>query len=291
MASAFRELGTQDPQRYFQVQHCATFDDVKNGGPPFQIDGNLFANWYEETMTRCPVMLRHLMSFLQSKVAYDDRTSPIPKNPIQPYLRIHAAAFLTVSPATSRMTIATALQKLLKYAKIFGSEAVTNEMVSFVDPLIYKYLTNELQEVTVQLEDVRKQLQLADECCELVVKRNDFVQAVMNWRKAGESYYQIHYLSSPTSLSDADAAKSQLKELNVLLMDLVEVYTTSVAKIQSWTETARTHALSFERQRYQDAADNESSILQDKHDAVFKQYAAWCPYLHNFAQLCICSTK
>ena len=131
-------------------------------------------------MIHCPVMLRHLMSFLQPKVAYDkDRTSPVPKNQIQPYLRIHAAAFLTVSPATSQMTMSTALQKLLKYAKIFGSEAVTNEIVSFVDPLIYKYLTDELQEVTVQLEDVRKQLQLVDECCELVVKRNYFVQAVI----------------------------------------------------------------------------------------------------------------
>jgi hypothetical protein len=65
-------------------------------------------------------------------------------------------------------------------------------------------------------------------------------------------------------------------------MDLVEVYTTSVAKIQSWTETASTHALSFERQRCQAAADNESSVLQDKHNAVFKQYAAWCSYLQQF---------
>ena len=127
MAGDYRELGKQEPGRYFQLRYCATFDDVKNGGPPFQIDGDLFAKWYKETATRCPVMLRHLMAFLQPRVAYDkDRTSPVPKSEIQPYLRNHAAAFLTVSPATSQMTISTALQNLLKYAKIFGSEAATN---------------------------------------------------------------------------------------------------------------------------------------------------------------------
>jgi hypothetical protein len=128
------------------------------------------------------------------------------------------------------MTISTASQKLLKYAKIFGSEEVTQEMVSFVDPVIYGYLANELQEVTVQLENVRKQLQLDDECCEHVLKRDDFVQAVMNWQRTDTSYFPIHYLSPPTSLNDADAARSQLKEINISLIDFVNMYIASVAK-------------------------------------------------------------
>ena len=133
---------------------------------------------------------------------------PVPKSHIQPLLRIHAAAYLTASPTTSETTISTALQNLVKYAKVFGSEEVTTEMVAFVDPVIHKYLAVELQEVTAQLENVRKQLRLADECCEHVLGRNDFVQAVMNWQRTDSSYVPIRYLTSPKSLNDADAAKS-----------------------------------------------------------------------------------
>ena len=77
-------------------------------------------------------------------------------------MRNYAAAFLTASPATAQMTISIALQKLLKYAKVLGSERVNEEMTVFVDPLIYKYVIKELDEATTQSEDVRKHLQLSD---------------------------------------------------------------------------------------------------------------------------------
>jgi hypothetical protein len=106
---------------------------VENDGPPFQIDGSIFANWSREIGTRCPVMLRHLMNFLQPRVEFhENRSRPIPKSEIQLNLRVHAAAFLTASPATSKMTIETALKKLLGYAKGFGSEAVLEQLKTFV---------------------------------------------------------------------------------------------------------------------------------------------------------------
>ena len=45
MASEFRELETQNPQRYFPLPVCDTFESVKNGGPPFQVDNSIFAEW------------------------------------------------------------------------------------------------------------------------------------------------------------------------------------------------------------------------------------------------------
>jgi hypothetical protein len=285
MAGDYRELVKQQPERYVQLRHCATFDDVKNGGPPFQIDGDLYATWYQETSTRCPVMLRYLMAFFQQRVAYNkDRTSPVPRSDIQPHLRNCAAAFLTASPAIAQMTISMALQKLLKYAKVLGSERVTEEIVAFVDPLIYKYVINELDEVTAQLEDVRKHLQLSDECCDLVLKRNDFAHEVMNWKKSDVSYHQIYCRPTPTSLNDADAAKSQLKETNVLVKDLVNIFTASLRNIRDWTEAARAWALPAERKIYQDAVDSESSILQDKRNAILQHYAVWCPYVQQFCE-------
>jgi hypothetical protein len=76
------------------------------------------------------------MAFFQHRVAYNkDRTSPVPRSDIQPHLRHRAAAFLTALPAIAQMTISMAVQKLLKYAKVLGSERVAEEMVAFVDPL------------------------------------------------------------------------------------------------------------------------------------------------------------
>ena len=77
MAGDYREWAKHKPDRYVQLRPCATFDDVKNGGPPFQIDGDLYARWCQETATRCPVMVRCLMAFFQERVAYHkDQTSP-----------------------------------------------------------------------------------------------------------------------------------------------------------------------------------------------------------------------
>jgi hypothetical protein len=78
------------------------------------------------------------MNFFQQWVTFDwSRTQPVSKNRIQPLLRIRAVVYLTASPTTSRMTISAALTKLMKYAKVFGSEKVGIEMATFVDPVIH----------------------------------------------------------------------------------------------------------------------------------------------------------
>ena len=99
----------------------------------------------------------------------------------------------------------------------------------------------------------------------------------MNWRKSDASYYQIDGHSVPTSLSDADAAKSQLKDMNVFVKDLVNVDTTSLKNIRTWTEAAHAQALPADKNSYLDAADRESTILLDKRNAVLQHYAVWCP--------------
>jgi hypothetical protein len=185
---------------------------VTNGGPPFQIDSQAFAEWLKVTKSHCPVILRHLMNFLQQWVIFDpSRTQPAPKTRIQPFLRIHAAAYLTASPTTARMTIGAALTKLMKYAKVFGSEKVGGEMTAFVDPLIHKYLAEELREATAELDRVRGHLQLANECCEQVLQSEEFTRAVMNWQRPSESDEQVSFLSQPQSINDADAARTRLK--------------------------------------------------------------------------------
>ena len=149
------------------------------------------------------------MNFFQQWVTFGSRKQPVSKNRIQPLLRIHAVAYLTASPTTARMTISTALTKLMKYAKVFGSEKVGTEMATFVDLVIHKYLAEELREATSELENVRNHLRLADECCEQVLQSDDFTQAVMNWQRSDERDEQVCYLSRPQSIHDADAAKCE----------------------------------------------------------------------------------
>ena len=59
MAGEYRELGKQEPERYFQLRYCATFDDVKNGGPPFQIDGDTYTKgtkkWRHAVRSCCDI--------------------------------------------------------------------------------------------------------------------------------------------------------------------------------------------------------------------------------------------
>ena len=109
------------------------------------------------------------------------------------------------------MTIGAALTKLMKYAKVFGSEKVGGEMTAFVDPLIHKYLAEELREATAELDRVRSHLQLANECCEQVLQSEEFTRAVMNWQRPSESDEQVSFLSQPQSINDADAARTRLK--------------------------------------------------------------------------------
>ena len=106
MADAFRKLEAQHPRQYFRLPTCDAYENVENGGPPLQIDREMFAIWSRGIGTRCPVMLHHLMNFLQPRVAFNaNRKQPISKRELQPHLRVHAGAFLMASPVTSKMTI------------------------------------------------------------------------------------------------------------------------------------------------------------------------------------------
>ena len=146
-------------------------------------------------------------------------------------------------------------------------------------------MAEELREATVELENVRNHLRLADECCEQVLQSDDFTQAVMNWQRSDERDEQVCYLSRPQSINDADAAKSRLKDMNVYLVDIVRVYVTSIDNVRSWREQAdRVAADSTARQRYQTAADNEAGTTDEKRRKVLKQYAECCPYVQQFCE-------
>ena len=125
MATNFRNLVTRQPRDYFVLRPCATYPSVTNGGPPFQIGGEVFDKWLMVTRTKCPLVLRHVMNFFRPWVGLD-RTGDQPesKEVLQPRLRAHAAAYLTASQTTARMTISTAMIKLCKYAKVIASEKV-----------------------------------------------------------------------------------------------------------------------------------------------------------------------
>ena len=138
MAHTFRNLVACRPQEYFVLRPCATYSNVKNGRPPFQIKDGTFVEWLKVTKAQCPVILRHVLNFFRPWVSFDgNRNQPEPKSRLQPLLRGHAAVYLTASQVTARMTIGAALTKLMKYAKVFTSEKVGGGMVEFVDPVIY----------------------------------------------------------------------------------------------------------------------------------------------------------
>jgi hypothetical protein len=187
------------------------------------------------------------------------------------------------SPATS-MTSEAALKRLMRYAKVFGSDPVLEQLTTFTDRVICQYLARELLEVSEQLEKVRQQLRLADECCEDVLNRPDFVQSVMNWHRTDPSTEDIKYLTPPTSINDGDAARLQLEEKNILVDDRLTIYAVSLMNIQNWTEAARANAHNPEGKRYQAAAENEKVVKDDKYRNIFREYAEWCPYLQQFCE-------
>jgi hypothetical protein len=166
------------------------------------------------------------------------------------------------------MTIETALKRLLRYAKVFGSEAVLEQLKTFADQTICQYFARELLEVSKQLEKVRQQLKLADECCDDVLSRRDFVQTVMNWQGTDTSWTTIKYLTPPTSINDAEAARLQLVEMNTLVDDHMIIYATSVTNIRDWTEGARANAHNAEGKRYQSAAENKKRVMPNKFKAT-----------------------
>jgi hypothetical protein len=125
MATAFEGQIAQNPQEYWVLQPDLVYQDVSNGGPPFQIQDSVFAIWLQNTKTQCPVILRHILNFFRQWVCFDpSRNQPVSKAQLQPLLRSHAATYLLASPTTARMTIGAALVKLMKYAKVFASEGV-----------------------------------------------------------------------------------------------------------------------------------------------------------------------
>jgi hypothetical protein len=179
LARAFEGQVARNPQEYWILQPNLVYSNVANGVPPFQIDDSVLARWLHNTKTQCPIILRHLLNFLRQYVCFDpNRNQPVPKEIVQPLLRSHAATYLLASQTTARMTIGAALAKLMKYAKVFASEGVGKHMAKFVDPVIYKYIAEEFCEAVNDLEQVRKQLQLSDECCSQVLQENSFLHAV-----------------------------------------------------------------------------------------------------------------
>jgi len=71
--------------------NLVTYQNVANGGPPFQIDGSVLTQWLQCTRTQCPVILRHVLNFFQSWVCFDpNRSQPVSKEQLQPLLRSHA---------------------------------------------------------------------------------------------------------------------------------------------------------------------------------------------------------
>jgi hypothetical protein len=170
----------------------------------------MFAIWSNGAKAYCPIMLQHMMDFLQPRVEFNEnRRQPMSKNELQPHLRLHISAFLTASPVTSKMVIEAALKRLMRYAKVFGSESMLEQLAIFADPVICQYLVRELQEVSEQLDKVRQQLRLADECCDDVLNRSDFIQSAMNWHRTEPSMEDTKYLTRPASINDGDAARSQ----------------------------------------------------------------------------------
>jgi len=80
MANAFERQVKNNPQEYCVLQPCVTYQNVANGGPPFQIDGRVLTKWLQCTRTQCPVILRHVLNFFQSWVCFDpNRSQPVSK--------------------------------------------------------------------------------------------------------------------------------------------------------------------------------------------------------------------
>jgi hypothetical protein len=200
MANAFEGQIVQNPQEYWVLQPDLVYQDVSNGGPPFQIQDSVFARWLQNTKTQCPVILRHILNFFRQWVCFDpNRNQPVPKDQLQPFLRNHAATYLLASPTTARMTIGAALAKLMKYAKVFASEGVGKHMVKFVDFVIYKYIAEELCEAVDDLNRMRKHLELEDEICSQVLQQTSLFQAVVNGH-GFETSCETNNNSSHTSL-------------------------------------------------------------------------------------------
>jgi hypothetical protein len=71
MASAFEGQVAQNPQEYWVLQPNLVYQNVPNGGPPFQIHDSVFTKWLQNTRTQCPVILRHVLNFFRQWVCFD----------------------------------------------------------------------------------------------------------------------------------------------------------------------------------------------------------------------------
>jgi hypothetical protein len=284
MANAFEGQIAQNPQEYWVLQPNLVYQDVSNGGPPFQIQDSVFAIWLQNTKTQCPVILRHILNFFRQWVCFDpSRNQPVSKAQLQPLLRSHAATYLLASPTTARMTIGAALVKLMKYAKVFASEGVGKHMAKFVDPVIYKYIAEEFREAVNVLEQARELLHLGDQCCHQVLQGNLFQQTIRTWEESGVSVEHIVLMTTPKSSGDLSAANLQLKALNKDVLAVVRVYTQTLALVQRYREQAQSLARrALQRRELQEAADNEANTIEYKLENVRKQYAPWYPYVRVF---------
>jgi hypothetical protein len=97
-------------------------------------------------------MLQTLVEFLQQHVEFShDRRLLVSREDLQSHLRLHIAAVLSASPATSKMTVEVAFRKLSRYAKTLGQDLVLNELETFVDRSVCQYIAEELMQVCEQL--------------------------------------------------------------------------------------------------------------------------------------------
>ena len=75
-------------------------------------------------------------------------------------------------------------------------------MVEFVDPMIYKYIADEFYEAVSELDQVRRHLQLEDECCEQVLQESTFLRTIQNWQRSSNLDDQFSFLDKPQSVND-----------------------------------------------------------------------------------------
>jgi hypothetical protein len=162
--------------QYFQLQLGALWDNVRNGGPPFILHRDCFVSWIQGAKGYCPLLLYAVIEIIQPH-ADPHRREPISKKELHSHLRVHMAAMLSASPETSRMTVEAGFGRLHGNAKTFAQDSVLDDLESFVDRSICKYLADELMRVSEQLEQVRGQQRLANECCEDVLSREDYTES------------------------------------------------------------------------------------------------------------------
>ena len=173
----------------------------------------------------------------------------------------------------------------MKYAKVFASEKVGRSMVEFVDPVIYKYMAEEFCEAVSDLDQVRKQLQLENECCGQVLQGSSFLHAIINWQGSSDSNEQFNFLPKPQSVNDVSVARIQLADLNRDLLSIIRAYVQSIQTVRRYKEQMATMAYNDpSRHTIQILADTEAGSVEHKLEQVRKHHAQWCPDMQLFCE-------